>query len=90
MNHDVSKANSHPEERYDVYVQDYQRQVGNNFRVYFSVQGSQNLYGGVAPCNNTTARPEIRGITCPMTGTPPPPPPNTPAPAAPSNVRIIR
>jgi hypothetical protein len=90
MNHDLSKANSHPEARYDVYVQDYQRQIGNNFRVYFNEQGSQNIYGGVAPCNNTTARPEIRGITCPMTGTPPPPPPNTPAPNAPSNVRIIR
>ncbi len=43
---------------------------------------------GVAPCNNTTARPEVSGITCPMTGTPPPPAPA--APAAPTNLRIIR
>jgi hypothetical protein len=96
MRHDTSKANSRPDVRYDVYVIDYQRQAGNSFRTYFEIQGSQNLYGGVAPCNNTTARPEISGITCPMTGTPPPPsgpspsPSPTPAPPnAPTNLRVV-
>jgi hypothetical protein len=90
MNHDVSKPNSHPDAKYDVFVIDYQKQAGNNFRAYFGVQGSQNLYGGLAPCSNTTARPEIRGITCPMTGTPPPPsqPPSSSPPSAPTNLRI--
>jgi hypothetical protein len=74
MNHDTSKPNSHTGSRYDVYVQRYQGQSGNDFRVYFDVQGTQNIYGSQAPCTNTTARPEIRGITCPMSGNPPPPP----------------
>jgi hypothetical protein len=45
-------------------VHDYQGQAGNNFRVYFAEQASQNLYGGLAPCHDTTTRPEIDGITC--------------------------
>ena len=51
---------------------------GHNFRVYFNQQATQTLYGGLAPCANTTARPEIAGITCPMTGTPPGLPPTMP------------
>jgi hypothetical protein len=83
MNHDVSDPASHPNEKYDVFVHDYQGQPGNDFRVYFEVQASQNLYGGLAPCNDTTTRPEIDGITCPMSGTSPPAPP---VPAAPTNL----
>jgi hypothetical protein len=30
----------------------------------FHPQATANLYGGIAPCSNTTARPEIDGITC--------------------------
>jgi hypothetical protein len=91
MTHTLSKGNSQPNDKYEVFVFDYQGQVGNNFRSYFGVQSTQNLYGGVAPCSNTSARPEVGGITCAMTGTPPPPPPNsTPLPpAAPTNVRVV-
>jgi hypothetical protein len=89
MDHDLSKANSQPNDPYQVFVYDYQGQAGTNFRVYFGVQASQNLYGGLAPCTNTTARPEINGITCPLTGNPPPPPPSPTAPAPPTNLRVL-
>ena len=45
-----------------------------------SEQATQNLYGGLAPCTNTTPRPEIDGITC--TGGFPP--------LAPTGFRIVR
>ena len=67
-------GNSQPNDRYEVFVYDYQRQAGNNFRVYFREQATQNLYGGLAPCTDTTTRPEIDGITCPATGGPLGPP----------------
>ena len=54
--------------KYEVFVYDYQGQAGNNFRVYWHEQASQNIAGGLAPCNDTTTRPEIDGITCPATG----------------------
>jgi hypothetical protein len=85
MNHHVTRGNSQPNDRYDVFVYDYQGQPGVNFRVYFQEQATQDLYGGRAPCSNTTARPEIAGITCPMTGSPPGARPSTP-----TNLRIIR
>jgi hypothetical protein len=88
MNHDTSKPNSQPNDKYEVFVYDHQRQAGNNFRAYFHEQAGQNLYGGAAPCNNTTARPDVDGITCPITGTPPPPPPGNSPPSTPSNLRI--
>jgi hypothetical protein len=69
--HTLARGNAQPDDRYEIFVHDYQGQPGNDFRVYFHPQATQNLYGGVAPCNNTTARPEIDGITCPLTGTPP-------------------
>jgi hypothetical protein len=84
MFHNTSKGNSQPNDKYEVFVYDYQGQAGNNFRVYFHPQATQNLYGGLAPCTNSTARPEIDGITCAITGTQPT------APAAPTGVRIIR
>lgn len=86
MLHDLSKGNSQPNQPYQVFVYDYQGQTGNNFRVYFQEQSTQNLYGGLAPCNDTTTRPEIRGITCPMTGAPPA---TSGVPSAPKNVRIV-
>ncbi len=84
MIHNLARGNAQPNDTYDVFVYDYQGQLGNNFRVYFREQATQNLYGGLAPCSNTTARPEIDGITCAMTATAPIPP------AAPTGVRIIR
>jgi hypothetical protein len=84
MDHDLSKGNSQPDDRYDVFVYDYQGQAGHNFRVYFPVQGTQNLYGGLAPCTDTTTRPEIDGITCGMTGEPPPA-----VPSAPSGLTVV-
>jgi hypothetical protein len=64
-----------------IFLYDYQGQTGNDFRVYFREQATQNLYGGVAPCADTTSRPEIDGITCSMTG------PDIPAP--PTSLRIV-
>jgi hypothetical protein len=84
MNHHLTRGNSQPNDQYDVYVYDYQGQTGQNFRVYFHPQATQNVYGGVAPCSNTTARPEVSGITCPLTGSP-----GTP-PTTPRGVRIVQ
>jgi hypothetical protein len=82
MNHNTSRGNTQANDLYEVVVYDYQGQTGNDFRVYFHQQATQPLYGGVAPCNNSTARPEIDGITCPLA---------TPAgvPVAPANLRIV-
>jgi hypothetical protein len=82
MNHYMDKPNSQPEDKYEVWVYDYQGQTGNNFRAYYGVQATQNLYGGMAPCNDTTTRPEVKGITCPMSG-------SLPLPAKPTNLRIV-
>jgi hypothetical protein len=78
MNHNTSRGNTQANDRYDIFVYNHQRQVGDNFRVYFHPQATQNLYGGLAPCTNTTLRPDVDGITCPMSGAPPsgPFPPN--------------
>jgi hypothetical protein len=54
--------------KHEIFVYDYQGQAGNNFRVYWREQATQNIAGGLAPCNDTTSRLEIDGITCPMTG----------------------
>jgi hypothetical protein len=78
--HSLSRGNSQPQDKYEIFVYDYQGQAGANFRVYFHPQGTQNLYGGIAPCTNTTARPEIDGITCSVSV----------APTAPTGLRIIR
>ena len=79
MNHNTARGNSQPNDQYAVLVYGYQGQAGSNFRVYFYEQATQNLYGGLATCNDTTSRPEIDGITCPLSGTPPPPPPSNPS-----------
>jgi G8 domain len=81
MFHNMSRGNSQPADKYDVQVFDYQGQPGLNFRVYFRQQATQNLYGGIAPCADTTSRPEIDGITCPMTGSPL---------TAPTGLRVVR
>jgi hypothetical protein len=79
MFHTLSRGNAQPNDRYEIFVYDYQRQEGSNFRVYFREQAAENLYGGVAPCSDTTTRPEIDGITCPMVG----------LPVAPAGVRVV-
>jgi hypothetical protein len=66
-----SGDNTYPNARYNIYVEDYQGQRGNNFRVYWKEQAIRNVAGGMAPCNNSTSRPEIDGITC-VTGEVPP------------------
>jgi hypothetical protein len=81
MFHNMSRGNSQPADKYEVQVFDYQGQPGLNFRVYFRQQATQNLYGGIAPCADTTSRPEIDGITCPMTGT---------SLSAPTGLRVVR
>jgi hypothetical protein len=84
MNHHLSRGNSQPHDKYDVFVYDYQGQIGNNFRVYFSEQATQTLYGGAAPCADSTSRPEIDGLTCPIGMQPPPGTLSRPA-----NLRIV-
>jgi hypothetical protein len=71
--------------KYEVSVSDYQGQTGNNFRAYFRQQATQNVAGGRAPCNDTTSRPEVDGITCAIEGSTPPGPT---APAAPSGLLV--
>jgi hypothetical protein len=61
-------ASGFTNKKYQIFVYDYQGQPGNNFRVYWREQASQNIAGGLAPCSDTTTRPEIDGITCPMAG----------------------
>jgi hypothetical protein len=88
MDHHLTRGNSQPGDNYSVLVYDYQGQAGNNFQVYYGIQATQNLYGGLAPCNDTTTRPEVNGITC-ITETAPPAdntPPSTPASLAASAV----
>jgi hypothetical protein len=70
-----SGASTHPNVRYEIFVENYQGQSGNNFQVYWREQATQNIAGGLAPCNDTTTRPEIDGITCGGGTAPPPPPP---------------
>jgi hypothetical protein len=82
MNHNTSRGNTQANDLYEVVVYDYQGQVGNNFRVYFHQQATQPLYGGLAPCANSTLRPEIDGTTCPLAVTPT-------VPVAPTNLRIL-
>jgi hypothetical protein len=80
-----SGADTYPNVRYDIFVYDYQGQVGNNFRVYWHEQATQTIAGGRAPCTDTTTRPEVDGITCPIAGSPPP---SVTIPAAPSVLRV--
>lgn len=79
MDHTLSQGNARPNDKYEVFVPDYQGQAGNAFRVYFQEQAAQNLYGSLTPCSNTTARPEIDGITWPLATNPP---------SAPTNLQI--
>ena len=67
MFHTLARGNAQPGDQYEILVYDYQGQPGNNFRAFYGVQATQNLYGGVAPCNDTTTHPEVNGITCAAT-----------------------
>jgi hypothetical protein len=79
MTHRTDAANSQPHDKYEVFVSSYQGQPNSDFRVYFHQQaGTSTLYGERAPCNNTTSRPEIDGITCAMNGSQPIAPPAAP------------
>jgi hypothetical protein len=79
-----STSSSYPNVRYEVFVYDYQGQSGDDFRVYWREQATQNIAGGRAPCNDTTTHPEINGITCLMSGEPPP----VTTPSAPSSLTV--
>jgi hypothetical protein len=90
MHHNMSRGNTQPNDTYAIFVYDDQQQPGHDFRACFGVQATQNLYGGLAPCQDTTARPEVAGITCPMAGAPPPPPfPEPQVPPPPPNLRVL-
>jgi hypothetical protein len=82
MAYNTSRGNTQLFDTYAVFVYDYQGQPGNDFRVYWREQATQNIAGGVAPCTNTATHPEIDGITCAMSGEPPI------VPAAPSNLVV--
>jgi hypothetical protein len=49
-------------QRDEVKVYQYQGNPADNFQTYYTVQATQNVAGGVAPCSNT--RPEIQGLVC--------------------------
>jgi hypothetical protein len=68
-----------------VFVYQYRGNLADNFQAYYTVQATQNVAGGLAPC--TTTRPEVNGITCPISYVPP----TTTAtpPGIPTNVRIV-
>ncbi len=53
------------------YVFNYNNVPGDNFQVFYTVQGTQNTVGGLAPCKDT--RPSILGYTCPFSGISVPP-----------------
>ncbi len=83
MYHNTASGNNQPGDNYAVQVYNYQGQVGNNFQAYFGAQATQNIYGGLAPCNDTTTRPEVSGITCNSVA---PPPPDTTPPSTPTGL----
>jgi hypothetical protein len=49
-------------QRDEVKVYQYQGNPADNFQTYYTVQATQNVAGGVAPCSDT--RPEIQGLVC--------------------------
>jgi hypothetical protein len=64
-------------------VYGYQGNPNDNFEAYYSVQTTENVAGGRAPCSST--RSEIQGVVCPI----PPESGGAPTPpAAPSNLVI--
>lgn len=72
----------------EVLVYQFQGNANDNFRAYYTVQATQNVAGGRAPC--TTTRPEVEGLVCPISSDPTPPPVvDNVAPAAPTNLRVL-
>ena len=63
----TDRGNSHPTARDQVFVYGYQGNANQNFQVFYREQASQNIAGGYATCQDVTSRPEIDGITCPIT-----------------------
>lgn len=64
MKHTTAHAKYQPGDKYDVFVHDYQGRTGDDFRVYFDIQATEDLYGGLASCSPAPVRSEIRGFTC--------------------------
>jgi hypothetical protein len=69
----------------ELKVYGYQGAATDNFQVYYSVQATQSVAGGLAPC--TTTRAGIGGLACPISAEGQPPPTDTVPPAAPTNLR---
>ncbi|MDH4062923.1 MAG: hypothetical protein OEW19_00880, partial [Acidobacteriota bacterium] len=67
-------------QRDEVYVYRYQDDVNDNFRAYYSIQGTQDVAGGRAPCGTT--RSGIEGIVCTISG-------GSTLPSAPRNLRLV-
>jgi G8 domain len=78
MNWRTDRANTDTQEKDEMFVYTYQGNANDHFRVYYTEQATQNIAGGLAPCNAT--RPEIDGLVCPLSGsstdTMPPAPPS--------------
>lgn len=70
MEHNTAQVPNDTTSSYVVNVDDYQGTAGDDFRVCYSVQATQNLYGGTCPTG--TPRAEIAGLVS-GGGTPPPP-----------------
>ncbi len=58
----------HDAQRDEVKVYRYQGNAADNFQTYYTVQDTQSVAGGRAPCSNT--RPEINGLVCPIVASP--------------------
>ena len=68
----------------ELKVYAYQGNPNDNFQAYYSVQATQNIAGGLAPC--TATRPEIEGLVCPI----PPEAGGGGPPATPTNLQVTQ
>jgi hypothetical protein len=66
MDWHTDRGNSHPTARDEVFVYGYQGNANASFQVFYPEQATQNIAGGFATCTDTTTRPEVGGITCPI------------------------
>jgi G8 domain len=77
MDWDLSPGNCFPNIRDETFVYDHNQVAGDDFRVFYAEQATQNIAGGRAPCTST--RPEIDGLVCPITDPAPSVPPAPPS-----------
>jgi hypothetical protein len=82
MNWRTDRANTDTQAKDQMFVYTYQGNLNDSFQVYYTEQATQNIAGGLAPCNAT--RPEIDGLVCSVSGSPT----DTMPPAPPSGLQV--